>query len=225
MRILVVDDVGYVRHYLDRMLTQHGHSVSTAASGAVAVEMLKEEHAIQVVVTDLIMPGMNGIDLFKQAHKIDRVGERGALPPPIFYLITALRPGSTPDRDSSMLQQALDLGFADVLFKPIDNERLLRLLANLDEKLPPGLETAKGHETTKGHDSADYAGLLQAVARNVDQLAECADRRVLTQLVECLHGGLARAARLIDDLDASPRARPAALGRPPADAAVIAANL
>ena len=30
MRILVVDDVGYVRHYLDRMLTQHGHAVSTA---------------------------------------------------------------------------------------------------------------------------------------------------------------------------------------------------
>jgi hypothetical protein len=153
------------------------------------------------------------------------VDERGPLPPPVFYLITALRPGSTPDRESSMLHQALDLGFADVLLKPIDNDHLLGLLANLDEKRPPGLETAKGPETGKGRNSADYAGLLQAVSRNVDQLAECADRRVLTQLVECLHGGLARTARLIHDLDDSPGARPAALGQPPADVAVIAANM
>jgi CheY-like chemotaxis protein len=135
MRILVVDDVSYVRHHLDRVLTQHGHSVSTAVSGAGAVEMLKEEHAIQVVITDLIMPGMNGFELFKLARRIDRFDGRGPLPPPVFYLITALRPGSTPDRESSMLQQAHELGFADVLLKPIDNERLLHLLGNLEQKL------------------------------------------------------------------------------------------
>src|SRR5437879_6433284 len=123
MRILVVDDVDYVRHNLDHVLTQNGHSVVTAASGTQAIEVLNQEGAIQVVITDLLMPGMDGLEFFRAAQKIDKYGTSGVLPPPVFYLITAMRPSAVaPLRETERLHQALQMGFAEVLLKPIDNE-------------------------------------------------------------------------------------------------------
>jgi len=68
IKILVVDDVGYVRHYLDQLLTQNGHVVLIAPSGIEAVTILKQDMAIGLVVTDLLMPGMDGIELFKASR-------------------------------------------------------------------------------------------------------------------------------------------------------------
>src|SRR5436190_10265610 len=112
MRILVVDDVGYVRHYFDRLLTQNGHVVWTAASGYQAIDILNQDKAIQVVITDLLMPGMDGLQFFREAQKIDWGDSTGApLSRPVFYLITAMRPSSvTPHRETNMLQQALKMG-------------------------------------------------------------------------------------------------------------------
>jgi len=134
MRILVVDDVRYVRQHLDRLLSEHGHSVVTAPSGVRAIEILNEQDAFDVVITDLVMPGIDGLELFQRARRIDRPDETSGRPVPVFYLITALRPTlSTAQREPNMLQRALDLGFAGVLLKPIDNEHLLRELSNLEQ--------------------------------------------------------------------------------------------
>ena len=133
MRILVVDDVDYVRHNLDQLLTQNGHSVVTAASGMQAIEILKQESSIRVVITDLLMPGMDGLEFFQAVQKIDKYGATGVLPRPVFYLITAMRPSAVaPLRETERLHQALEMGFAEVLLKPIDHEHLLQQLANLE---------------------------------------------------------------------------------------------
>ena len=59
-QILVVDDeVGMVR-LLRNSLTREGYAVTTAPSAEVALQVL-EEHDIDVVLTDLRMPGMGGI--------------------------------------------------------------------------------------------------------------------------------------------------------------------
>ena len=197
MKILVVDDVGYVRHYLDQLLTQKGHSVLTAASGMQAIETLQQEHSIQVVITDLLMPGVDGLELFRAAQKIDRHDEQGRLPRPVFYLITALRPSAvTSPRETNMLQQALQMGFAEVLLKPIDNEHLLRQLANLERKL------LRGENTENALAATSHADLLRATAQNVESLLCCEDRDVLAQLSELMHASLARIPRIIRQLDA-----------------------
>ena len=87
MKLLVVDDVGYVRHYLDRLLTQHGHTVVTASSGDEALAILKQDNTLNAVVTDLMMPGMDGIELFKAARQIGRFNDAGQLPPLEFFLL------------------------------------------------------------------------------------------------------------------------------------------
>jgi CheY-like chemotaxis protein len=65
---------------------------------------------ISAVVIDLIMPGLDGIELFEESRKIDRFDDNGELDPPKFILITALRPSaSAPQKDMLRLQQAVDL--------------------------------------------------------------------------------------------------------------------
>jgi CheY-like chemotaxis protein len=189
MRILVVDDVGYVRHYLDRLLTQHGHSVVTAASGAQALESLKLDCTIQAVITDLLMPVMDGLDLFRAAQKIERAPGQVSQPP-VFFLITALRPTSPGTRrEVNLLQQALDLGFADVFLKPIDNDHLLRQLADLEQKLNRGDVPAGAARTNK------QADLMREAEDFVEKLAACDNPATIAGLVELLKPTLERLER------------------------------
>jgi DNA-binding NtrC family response regulator len=66
-QILVVDDeVGMVT-LLRNYLTREGYAVTTAPSAEVALQVL-EEHDIDVVLTDLRMPGMGGMELVREIH-------------------------------------------------------------------------------------------------------------------------------------------------------------
>ncbi|MEW6569573.1 MAG: response regulator [Nitrospirota bacterium] len=65
-RILVVDDEAELLNLLRDFLTELGYDVTTCNSGEEALEILRE-HAFDVLLTDLLMPGMNGIQLIKAA--------------------------------------------------------------------------------------------------------------------------------------------------------------
>ena len=66
-QLLVVDDeVGMVT-LLRNYLTREGYAVTTAPSAEVALQIL-EEHGIAVVLTDLHMPGMGGMELVREIH-------------------------------------------------------------------------------------------------------------------------------------------------------------
>ena len=68
-RILVVDDELFVRELLLEFLSTEGYEVSLADSGEKAVELMQTQPA-EVVLIDLKMPGMDGIETFKQLKKI-----------------------------------------------------------------------------------------------------------------------------------------------------------
>ena len=63
LRILLVDDEDEVRHALGEMLASEGHTVVMAGSGADALRRLEADDAIDVLLTDLVMPGMTGWEL------------------------------------------------------------------------------------------------------------------------------------------------------------------
>ncbi len=58
--ILVVDDELSMREFLKILLEKEGYSILTAADGAEALT-LTQEHAVDLVVSDIRMPGMNGL--------------------------------------------------------------------------------------------------------------------------------------------------------------------
>ena len=68
-RILVVDDEPHICRALDRLLTQKGHRVEITSSPLVALEMLSEAR-YDLVLLDLKMPGMSGIELFDRMKDI-----------------------------------------------------------------------------------------------------------------------------------------------------------
>ena len=65
LRILLVDDDYLVRANTALMMSDLGHTVIEASSGKSALEILQLDNRIQLVVTDYLMPGMNGLDLAK----------------------------------------------------------------------------------------------------------------------------------------------------------------
>lgn len=68
--ILVVDDERGVLQAFDEMLTEMGHRVLTAAHGELAMEQICQEQP-DVVVTDLCMPGSDGLEIFRKIRKLN----------------------------------------------------------------------------------------------------------------------------------------------------------
>jgi DNA-binding NtrC family response regulator len=66
--VLVVDDEGHVRDALARVLTDAGYTLLAAERGEEALEILGE-HRVQLLISDHNMPGMSGIELFKEVRR------------------------------------------------------------------------------------------------------------------------------------------------------------
>lgn len=64
MRILVVDDHAELLHKIEQFLLTAKHHVSTAISAEEAMQIVKSDAQYDVVVTDISMPGMNGIEMW-----------------------------------------------------------------------------------------------------------------------------------------------------------------
>jgi DNA-binding NtrC family response regulator len=70
-RILIVDDDGSVREILAEILEDQGYCSIVAPDAAQALSILRRETAIDALVTDLTMPGDDGIALIRKARAID----------------------------------------------------------------------------------------------------------------------------------------------------------
>ena len=68
-RILIADDEDGLREFLSEVLEDEGHDVSQATNGHEAVAQL-EKQSFDLLVTDLRMPGLDGIGVLKQAKQI-----------------------------------------------------------------------------------------------------------------------------------------------------------
>ena len=69
-RILVVDDKEMMRDSVAATLARKGHNVVAASGGAVALEKLGQR-AFDALITDLQMPGMDGLELLKEVRQMD----------------------------------------------------------------------------------------------------------------------------------------------------------
>lgn len=68
-RILLVDDEDLVREVLAAQLADRGHDVVQAEGGATALALLDAGEPVDLLVSDLSMPGMDGIALIREAHR------------------------------------------------------------------------------------------------------------------------------------------------------------
>lgn len=68
LRILIVDDEPYIRELIRETLRSRAYETGVAANGVEALDILSREK-YDVLVTDVVMPGMQGLDLLKRAKR------------------------------------------------------------------------------------------------------------------------------------------------------------
>jgi len=113
--ILVVDDEKIVRESLRDWLVNVGYGVEVAESGEAALQIIKQKK-IKIMLADLVMPGMDGIELMKEARKI--------APTIITVIVTAY--GSIQTAISAIRE-----GAYDYIEKPFCPEKVELLIKNL----------------------------------------------------------------------------------------------
>jgi signal transduction histidine kinase/CheY-like chemotaxis protein len=114
--ILLVDDEDIVRSATAEMLTDTGYDVVPANSGAEALRLLREGLRIDVLVTDYLMPGMNGVQL---AHQVRTLAPHAATLLISGYSTIAEGPGSELARLAKPFRQAdLSRAVAQLLTDP-----------------------------------------------------------------------------------------------------------
>jgi response regulator RpfG family c-di-GMP phosphodiesterase len=101
---LVVDDDPLVRHTLARVLESQGLPVVEATGGAEALELLRADPGVSLVITDLYMPGMDGVELLREIRR--------TYPETAVMVVTGVA-----EVDSAV--RCLQLGAADYLSKPV----------------------------------------------------------------------------------------------------------
>lgn len=117
--ILIVDDEEFILNSLRKDLVSENYSVTTALSGEEALKSLHSNH-FDLVISDLVMPGIDGIQVLQEAKTID--------PETCVIILTGYG-------DMTSAIAALRVGADDYLLKPCDiDELLLRITRSLEKK-------------------------------------------------------------------------------------------
>jgi len=111
MKILLVEDSDSSRMLLEVLLQKYGYETVTSSDGVEALECLKAHPDIQFIVTDWLMPNMDGLELCKQVRAMD--SDR------YVYLLVL-----TQKSQKSALVEGMEAGADDFLFKPVDKDEL-----------------------------------------------------------------------------------------------------
>ena len=114
-KVLVVDDTPLNVKMLADLLTFKGYQTVTAASGAEALAKIEAEHP-DLVLLDVMMPGMNGIEAFKVLRADP---ETSSIP-----IIAVTASAMTEDR-----KRIIDAGFDGLQTKPINVKEFLETVA------------------------------------------------------------------------------------------------
>ena len=159
-RILLVDDDADIRETMVTLLTMNDYSVTSVADGQSAIEEVKKEK-FNIVITDLMMPKMTGIDVIKNLKAID--------PDLQCIVITGYATVSTA-------VDAMKAGAYDYLMKPFNGTEVLMLLKRVMElqdlqaensQLKRTLNQRYGYEKLIGNSEG-----IQKVCSLIEKVAE-----------------------------------------------------
>ncbi|WP_428493562.1 sigma-54-dependent transcriptional regulator [Rhodopila sp.] len=153
--VLIVDDDRALRRAIATALADLGHDTAEAANGEAALVWLARDHA-DAVLLDLRMPGMDGMDVLRRIRTM-------ADPPPVAVLT------AVPTSDNTI--EAMRLGAADHLAKPIGRDALRALLARM---LPVIDATAFGAAPpdTRDGDLVGSSTAMREVQKSIGMLAD-----------------------------------------------------
>lgn len=116
-KILLVDDSAFTRGIHKQIITSGGYKTVEASDGAEAVAVFKKEKP-DLIVTDLLMPDMDGMDVARKILEIDAHAR---------IVICSV------DRQRSRREEAEEIGVLGFLSKPANAEEMLELLDSISK--------------------------------------------------------------------------------------------
>lgn len=118
LKILVVDDQLGMRETLTDILQEAGYFVEAAVDGYGAVEKAGAQF-YDIILMDIIMPGINGVEAIKEIKKITKQTE--------FILMTAYSA-------ENLIEEAINCGIYQYINKPFPPEQIISLLEEIRKK-------------------------------------------------------------------------------------------
>jgi DNA-binding NtrC family response regulator len=159
-RVLVVDDEQIIRESLSFILQKEGYEVEEAPNGQVAYKKIAENPP-DIVITDIEMPGMKGLDLLERAKQVS--------PQTFVIIITAY--GSI---ESAI--QALRKGAYDYILKPLDFDELVLRLRRLTEYKRLVLENQVLHQEINReyefHNIIGQSAVMKKVFKTIERVSQ-----------------------------------------------------
>lgn len=140
-RILVVDDDAFIREMLAEILQSGGYETVTAEDGAGALEVFERDRSLDLIVSDMVMPGLDGLGLIREIRKRDE-------DIPIVIL--------TGNNEISVAIQAIHSGANDYLLK--------------DENIQDTVHFSVSKVLEKYHLKQQNVRLMEDLARKNDRL-------------------------------------------------------
>ncbi|OHE70273.1 MAG: hypothetical protein A2413_02735 [Treponema sp. RIFOXYC1_FULL_61_9] len=149
--ILVVDDSPTQAEKLRHLLERHSYDVATANGGESALKRLSE-NSISLIISDIIMPGMNGYEFCRLVKSNEKTKDI-----PVILLTSLLDPQD--------VLEGLDCGADDFLTKPYEDEYLISAIEKtLTER------RAGGTEKNRVHMDIQFAGKPRTINADVRQM-------------------------------------------------------
>ena len=123
-KVLIVDDAAFMRAMLKRIIREAGaYGICEAPDGETALEFYEKERP-GLVLLDISMPGMNGIETLKEIRNMDREA----------FVIMCSAIGQ-----EAMIREAIDNGARDFIVKPFNAEQIREALALAFQNGEPGV--------------------------------------------------------------------------------------
>lgn len=121
--IIVVDDDPANLKIAGRLLSEHGMRVTALRSGAKFLEYVRENGTPDIVLLDILMPGMDGFRTLTALRELE--AESGYKETPVIFL------SADDDRESEM--RGFQMGVSDFVHKPFDPDILIQRISNVIE--------------------------------------------------------------------------------------------
>jgi DNA-binding response OmpR family regulator len=172
-KILIVDDEAHVGELLCRFLAPEGFECAAVTSGEKAIAVL-ESGDFDLVISDIMMPGMSGIDLLNIVRRLR--------PNTAMLMVTAV-----DDRDTGVM--AVELGAYGYVIKPFTKNQILIEVANVFHRRAEKLK-----DTTRGTSPAEVEKAPVAIIRKASVPAD--------EILEAVRSGM-EDAELMEKFDLS----------------------
>lgn len=137
MKALIVEDAQISLKALYSMLKKNSYEVVEATSGVSALKILEEGNSIDIIISDIMMPHMDGFTLtrkIKSNRKLCRI--------PIVLC--------TSQNDKNSIIKGIELGIADYIVKPIKESILIPKLNKVIESKPGAIMIVDGEDLIRG---------------------------------------------------------------------------